>query len=316
MREVSEFKSIPGLSIPRLDWGINTPRVVLHVTLFALTAVSIIVFGVILPSVQVASIRQLPAAIGLLLQEPAMLSSGMSYACTLLAILLAHELGHYIACRYYGVRATLPYFIPAPTLVGTFGAFIRIKDMIRTRRALFDIGIAGPLAGFVIALPASFIGMLVAQPAPPPPIGASVTVFQDPLLFILLQEFWGFPKMVYWNPVYFAAWVGLLATSLNLLPVGQLDGGHVVYALIGKRGHRWAAWGIFALMTALAIVAYQRYQWAGWFVYVILLGLLLGLKHPPLADEQTPIGRSRIVIGIIGLIVFILTFMPFPISFS
>ena len=120
-------------------------------------------------------------------------------------------------------------------------------------------------------------------------------------------------KFMKWNPIYFAAWVGMLATSLNLLPVGQLDGGHVAYALLGRRGHRTVAIGIFGLMCILAVVSYRVHQWAGWFIYVAMLGILLGLKHPPVMDELVPLDRRRQLIGILGLIVFILSFMPFPI---
>jgi membrane-associated protease RseP (regulator of RpoE activity) len=222
-------------------------------------------------------------------------------------------MGHYLACRYYGIRASLPYFIPAPTFIGTFGAFIRIKEPITSRRALFDIGIAGPLAGFAVAIPAAFVGLLFAKPAPPPSPSGDYIVFQDPLMFMAIQRWFDLPTMMEWNPVYFAAWVGMLATSLNLLPVGQLDGGHVVYALVGRRGHRAVAISVFALVCVLAFVAYTRHRWPGWFLYVGLLGLMLGLKHPPLTDEHQPIDRPRWIVGLVGLVVFILSFMPFPI---
>jgi membrane-associated protease RseP (regulator of RpoE activity) len=223
-------------------------------------------------------------------------------------------MGHYLACRYYGIRASLPYFIPAPTFIGTFGAFIRIKQPITSRRALFDIGIAGPLAGFAVAIPAALIGMLIAEPAQPlAPTGSSI-VFKDPLFFIIIQQLFNVPTMIEWNPIYFAAWVGMLATSLNLLPVGQLDGGHVAYALLGRRGHRLVAQGVFAVICVLAVVAYSRHRWPGWFIYAGLLGLLLGLKHPPVADEHQPMDRLRLMVGVIGLVVFILSFMPIPIA--
>ena len=293
----------------RPQWVITTRQAIVHLSFFLVTSASIYLCGVLASDTSGTSLGQL-------ISDPKIRASGLTYTLTLVAILLAHELGHYVACRYYGIRASLPYFLPAPPIIGTFGAFIRIKDPIQSKRALFDIGIAGPLAGFAIALPTVLVGLMISQPAPPAPVGAGVMVFHDPLLLILLEKAFGFPRMVHWNPIYFAAWVGLLATSLNLLPVGQLDGGHVTYAILGKRGHRRAAGGIFLLMCVLAIVAYRQYQWAGWFVYVLLLGLLLGLKHPPVVDEDEPIGSARIVIGLVGLIVFALTFMPFPISFS
>lgn len=306
--------SIPSLSLTeRPPVEIRPPeltsrRLTLHLTLLLLTLVTTFVMGALM-SPDLRTWRQI-------VYDPRVISSGLAYSLTLIAILLAHEMGHYLACRHYRIRATLPYFIPAPTLIGTFGAFIRIKEPITSRRALFDIGIAGPLAGFAVALPASLIGLLIAEPAPPPPPHTESIIFQDPLLFILIQRLFDVPRMTEWNPIYFAAWVGMLATSLNLLPVGQLDGGHVVYALLGRRGHRAVAVGIFALVCVLAIIAYNRYHWPGWFLYVGLLGLLLGLKHPPLADEHQPLDHPRRLVGVVGLVVFVLSFLPFPIIVS
>ncbi len=311
MQEITEVHASPIWPLRHRDWGITRIRVMIHLGLFLLTLFSIFFFGVVFSSFSPGTplLRQF--------SDPRVLSSGLSYSLTLVSILLAHELGHYIACRYYGVRATLPYFLPAPTPpIGTFGAFIRIKDPITSRKALFDIGIAGPLAGFALALPTALIGMIYADPAPPSPLVHGVITFKDPLLYILMQKLFGFPAMVYWNPIYFAAWVGMLATSLNLLPIGQLDGGHVVYALLGRRGHRLVARGIFVLVCVLAVVAYSKYRWPGWFIYVALLAFLLGFKHPPVDDESEPIGKERVVIGLVGLLVFVLTFMPFPIAMS
>jgi membrane-associated protease RseP (regulator of RpoE activity) len=264
-----------------------------------------------------------PISLSQTLTDPEFIANGLAYSLTLITILLAHEMGHYLACRYYGVDATLPYFLPAIlpfqpylTMIGTFGAFIRIREPIRSRRALFDIGIAGPLAGFAFALPAAFIGLWIAEPAPPIPPGAGGMVFEDPLLFIAFTRLFDRPHVWEWNPVYFAAWVGILATSLNLLPVGQLDGGHVVYALLGRRGHRVIAFTMFAFICVLAIASYSRHQSPVWFFYVFILGLMLGLKHPPVADEDQPLDRTRVMIALVGLLVFILCFIPFPITFS
>ncbi len=288
-------------------------RVILHAVLFLSTLVTTFLAGAFfaLGSVEWENLSTA-------LTHPVVVSSGLAYAFTLLAILLAHELGHYLACRYYGIRASLPYFIPAPPVVGigTFGAFIRIQEPIRSRRALFDVGIAGPLAGFAVALPAAVVGLWFANPAPPIPSLEGTITFNDPALFILLQRAFDLPVMIQWNPVHFAAWVGMLATSLNLLPLGQLDGGHIAYALLGPKGHRWMARGIFFLMIGLAFYAYDRHRWIGWFVYVGLIGLLIGLKHPPLEDEQESLDRRRKILGIIALIVFALSFMPFPITIT
>ncbi|MBI3948928.1 MAG: site-2 protease family protein [Acidobacteria bacterium] len=302
-------------------------RLVLHAGLLVLTLVSCFFTGALmaLPSGPASEqILQDPklgatgepgwlAFIFAALRDPHLASSGLAYAFTLIAILLAHEMGHYLACRYYGVRSSLPYFIPAPTFIGTFGAFIRIKEPITSRRALFDIGIAGPLAGFAVAVPAAMVGLLLAEPAAPLPPTGNTIVFQDPLFFIGIQHLFDLPRMMEWNPIYFAAWVGMLATSLNLLPVGQLDGGHVVYAILGRRGHRAVAVSMFALICILAVLTYWIHRWPGWFIYAALLGLMLGLKHPPLVDEYVPIDRTRRIIGVVGLLVFALSFMPFPI---
>ncbi len=244
------------------------------------------------------------------------LISGFLFTFTLLTILGAHELGHYFACRYYGIRATLPFFLPAPpviTLFGTFGAVIKIKEPIRTRRALFDIGIAGPLAGFAFALPAAIIGLVFAKAADPTSAGGMQ--FNDPPLFLLLIKLFGLPKWINWNPVYWATWGALLVTALNLFPVGQLDGGHVLYAIFGRRIHKWISLGIFLAVATLAILSFVLYQSPIWFLWTFVLLFLLKVGHPPLVTEE-PLGRGRKILAVIALIVFLLCFMPFPITFA
>lgn len=248
------------------------------------------------------------------------LAQGMLFSFTLLTILGAHELGHYFACRYYGIRATLPFFIPAPpavTLLGTFGAVIKIKAPIRSRRALFDIGIAGPLAGFAFALPASIIGLIFSKAATPVD-PASLTTgiqFHDPLLFILVIDLLGLPKLIEWNPIYWAAWGTLLVTALNLFPVGQLDGGHVVYALVGKRIHRWVSAITAIAVVALAGLAFYLGRPPVYFLWAMVLLFLLKVGHPPVVDEE-PLGRGRIALAIVALLVFCFCFLPFPITTS
>src|SRR5258705_12178899 len=169
------------------------------------------------------------------ISNPGLLKSGLTFSTALLTILTAHEMGHYLACRYYGVRATLPFFIPAPPLflTGTFGAFIKMKSPIPSRRALFDIGLAGPLAGFVMLLPIAVIGILTLQSAPSPVAGGAI-IFNDPLLLRIIARITGRNLVdAQPNPYYMAAWIGLLVTSLNLMPVGQLDGGHGTFAGFG-----------------------------------------------------------------------------------
>jgi membrane-associated protease RseP (regulator of RpoE activity) len=242
------------------------------------------------------------------------LRSGLLFTFTLLMILGAHELGHYFACRHYGIRATLPYFLPAPpviSLFGTFGAVIKIKEPITTRRALFDIGIAGPLAGFAFALPASVIGLLMAEPVQPS--GLSGIQFHDPLLFILINKIFGLSQWINWNPVYWASWGALLVTALNLFPVGQLDGGHVLYAVLGRRIHRWVSLIVCISIATLAILSYKFYNSPMWFLWAFVLLFLFKVGHPPVAVEE-PLGKGRIILAFVALAVFVLCFLPVPIT--
>ncbi|HET9533253.1 MAG TPA: site-2 protease family protein [Blastocatellia bacterium] len=244
------------------------------------------------------------------------LVKGLLFSFTLLTILGAHELGHYFACRYYGIRATLPFFIPAPPAItpfGTFGAVIKIKEPIRTRRALFDIGIAGPLAGFVFAIPASFVGLLFAKAALPPTTGG--IQFNDPLMFMVIMELFGLPKWIDWNPVYWAAWGSLLVTALNLFPVGQLDGGHVLYAVAGPRIHKWVS---AIVCASLALLAGLSLAWHGspvWLLWTLVLLFLLKVGHPPVMEDEK-LGWARIALAVLAALVFLLCFMPFPITIT
>jgi membrane-associated protease RseP (regulator of RpoE activity) len=251
------------------------------------------------------------------------LMEGIVYSFTVLSILMAHEMGHYIACRWYGVRATLPYFIPAPIWpVGTFGAFIKIKSPIPSRRALFDIGIAGPLAGFVFAIPAALIAHYFAEPAAPADMSDGSIIINSPLLFKFFEHLFHLqpnnlflvPPGSQMNPIWWAAWIGVFMTSLNLLPVGQLDGGHVTYAALGRRGHRAVALASYVCVIALALYSVRDGLW-NWVVYAVLLTLVMRVGHPPVVDEDEPLGLARKLVAIIGLLVFVLSFMPFPITF-
>ena len=239
---------------------------------------------------------------------------GIVFSFTVLMILGAHEMGHYLACRYYGVPATLPYFIPSPVGIGTFGAVIKIKGRIPHKRALFDIGIAGPLAGFIFALPAAVIGIYFAQPSPAVPTGGDGMVFNDPPLFMAIARLLHVPINVDANPIWLAAWVGCLVTALNLLPVGQLDGGHVTYAIFGRRIHTYIARGIYLGVILLAVASYFRNGWMGWVIYIIILTLMIRVGHPPIDDEYEPLDRVRKLVAVFSLIVFLLCFMPAPIS--
>jgi membrane-associated protease RseP (regulator of RpoE activity) len=246
------------------------------------------------------------------------LANGIIYSFTIITILAAHEMGHYIACRWYGVRATLPYFIPVPfPPIGTFGAFIKIKSPIPTRRALFDIGIAGPLAGFVFAVPAAFVAHYFAVAATPPAADSEgLVIINGPLLFQLFEHLFHLPEFTEHNPVMWAAWVGVFMTSLNLVPVGQLDGGHVTFAVFGPRGHRAVALSCFLAIAGLAIYSgVYKHTWT-WLVYGVILILMLRVGHPPVLDDRESLGFARKLVAIIGLIVFILSFIPVPFSFN
>jgi membrane-associated protease RseP (regulator of RpoE activity) len=239
------------------------------------------------------------------------LMMGLPFAATLLGILLVHELGHYIGCRHYRVDATLPYFIPAPTLIGTFGAFIRIKSLIPSRRALFDIGIAGPIAGFAVAVPMTFIGLLLSH-ARTPDVPPSDVNFGMPLIFHLIHGIVALfshelavpLRDIVLHPVAVAAWVGMFATALNLIPGGQLDGGHILFAVL-PRVHRTAS-----RILALAMLPLGYFGWTGWLLWAVFL-LFTGTRHPqvPLYPELTPRRRA---LAVFALLMLVLTFLPAP----
>jgi membrane-associated protease RseP (regulator of RpoE activity) len=239
--------------------------------------------------------------------EPRLFLAGVPFAITLLGILLAHELGHYFACRYYHIRATYPFFIPAPTLIGTLGAFIRIRSPILNRRALFDMALAGPLVGFMLAVPA--LAVAIAQSKV---IAASqmepAFLFGQPLIERLLEAILR-PGLAHENlllsPVGRAAWVGMFATALNLLPAGQLDGGHILYTLTSN-WHKKISLGV-----ALALVPLAVRFWNGWAVWAVLL-VAIGFRHPPLMDPWEPLDRSRRIWAAAALAIFVLCFMPAP----
>jgi len=250
------------------------------------------------------------------IQHPPIILQGLTFSAALLAILLAHEMGHYVACRRYGVDATLPFFIPAPPLflAGTFGAFIKIKSQIPTRRALFDIGLAGPLAGFVVAVPVALLGILSLQVGPRIP-GHAIT-FNDPLLFRLLAgAFRVRLDNAATNPYYMAAWLGLLVTSLNLMPVGQLDGGHGTFAVFGLRAHKWIGRIAFVTMAVLALLGWFWHGSPSGFLFTVLLAIMLKVRHPQ-PGRMEPLGSGRIWIAFLTLIVFALSFWPFPITIT
>lgn len=246
--------------------------------------------------------------IGVLQARPILLLDGLAFSLTLMTILLAHELGHYFACRYYGIDASLPYFLPAPSPIGTLGAFIRIRSPIYTLRALFDVGVAGPLAGFVMLAPALAIGMANSKVIPGIAERGDL-IFGVPAIQRVTEWlfFPGVPSAdIYLHPVARAAWVGILATALNLLPIGQLDGGHILYAFAG----RWHKLLSRLFVVALAPLAFYTRSWS-WLVWAALL-FFFALRHPVICDEGK-LGGKRVALGLAALAIFLLTFTVVPI---
>lgn len=266
----------------------------LHLILFILTLLSTLVAGAIQAGVN-------------LLKEPEKIHKGLPFALTLMTILLSHELSHYFASRKHNTKATLPYFIPAPTIIGTFGAFIKMKSPIVTRKALVDIGASGPIAGFVISVIASITGLSFSEVVTIKETAGALSL-GDSLLFTILSNIvlgvTPDSHDILLHPVAFAGWIGLFVTSLNLIPVGQLDGGHIAYALLGEKHVRVSKILIWVLII-LGLL------WEGWAMWAILL-LILGLRHPPVLYWETPLNPRRRLIGWLALVIFILTFIPVP----
>jgi membrane-associated protease RseP (regulator of RpoE activity) len=257
------------------------------------------------------SVDEFVRAFKLLYQHPAALLSGLPFAATLLTILLAHELGHFFACRHHHIRTSYPFFVPAPTLIGTFGAFILLRSPIRNTRALFDVGASGPFVGFLFAVPALVYGVMNARVVPglADPANSDV-VFGVPLILQILARIFH-PNIsvdfLLLHPVGRAAWVGLFATSLNLLPAGQLDGGHILRSL-SARTHRLVSTFLPALLLFLGFFRH----WSGWYIWAALLFGLRFLRSAPIYDD-TPLDPDRRFAAVLALLIFLLCFMPAPI---
>jgi membrane-associated protease RseP (regulator of RpoE activity) len=250
--------------------------------------------------------------------QPSLLFLGLPFSLTLLIILLSHEMGHYLACRYYAIHATLPYFLPIPFFspIGTLGAFIRIKAPFVGSRALFDVGVAGPIAGFVFVIPALIIGIWHSQIVPLVPSEGllSFDKFGRPLLFEvvagLLLPYVGTNETINLHPIGWAAWFGLFATCLNLLPIGQLDGGHMTYALFGRRLHKVISLAFIFLLIPLGVLAWPT---PSYLVFATVL-FIIGLRHPQTLNDGEPVGKARFYVGLLALLIFLLCFIPIPIS--
>ena len=246
--------------------------------------------------------------------NPHYLFKALPFSITLMLILSMHEMGHYIASRIHNVEATLPYFIPAPTLIGTFGAFIKMKSPIYDKRALLDIGAAGPISGFIVSIPAVIIGFHLSEVSAAPKIfGATqIHIGSSILLFILSKIFAQTPPEGFdlvMHPIGFAGWIGLFVTSLNLIPVGQLDGGHVAYAVLGRKYEKMASFILFSL----AVIGV--FFWPGWLIWAVII-FFMGRKHPPSLNPYLELDFVRKIVAWIVLAIFFLTFIPVPFSFS
>jgi membrane-associated protease RseP (regulator of RpoE activity) len=244
----------------------------------------------------------------LLFQKPALVLSGVPASLTIMGILGVHELAHFFVARRHGLDSSLPYFIPVPFGFGTFGAIIRIRMPWENRKALFDVGIAGPLAGFLVALPLFFVGLLMSPAMPPLPDGVPLG---SPFLLQWVEK-WVYAIRdippdhdIYVNAMTFAAWFGLVVTGFNLLPIGQLDGGHVIFAVLG----RWAQ--IVGIVALVALFALGTFVWSGWYMWAAFI-MFSGWRHPPPLNTVAPLGKVRTLLGIAVLVLTVLLFTPSP----
>lgn len=286
-------------------------RLWLHVLLFVLTVASTTIAGALHYLAFMSEFAARPVSLSW-----GLLPNGLWYSATLLGILGAHEMGHYLYCRRYNVDATLPYFIPMPPLfflTGTLGAVIKIREAFPSRKVLFDIGVAGPIAGFVLLVPALFYGMTLSNVVPAPTEG-SVLFLGEPLLFKwAMHAVFGTVREGYtvnMHPMVFAAWFGMLATALNLLPFGQLDGGHITYATLGR-------WSTPISIVTVATAVFMTFVSVSWLVMTVMMVVMLfalGPRHPRVIDEYEALGAGRNTVAVLALIIFILCFTPVPIQ--
>jgi membrane-associated protease RseP (regulator of RpoE activity) len=266
----------------------STRRILIHVLLFLLTIGSTVLAG------------------------------GPAYSACLVLILFCHEMGHYFAARYYGVPATLPYFIPLPLFspFGTLGAVIKMRGMIPNRKALFDVGIMGPLLGVVVALPTAVAGIALSKVVERSQVGVSYAL-GDSILFTLICRVIHGPlpegKDILLHPIGFAGWAGLFLTAINLAPMGQLDGGHIVHALFFRKSTKIYQ-AVFLGFTVFAVALFVLYREMAWFFFLALIFFLVRLKHPPTLDDELPIGPRRFAFGIAALVFFAIALPPVPIK--
>jgi len=240
-------------------------------------------------------------------ETPIDLLKGIPFSLTLMIILGSHELGHYIATKKYKIKATLPYFIPAPTIFGTFGAFIKIKSPIYNRKALFDIGAAGPLIGFFFTIIAIFYGLNLSEVREISQSGGiffgSSLLFEFAARIVIGHIPEGFD--IFLSPVAYAGWIGMIVTALNLMPIGQLDGGHIIYAVFGEK-HKYIA------KTTFIALLFMSFIWLGWLIWAFI-GLIMKIRHPRILNDTEPLDKNRRRLGYLCLFIFVISFIPVPI---
>lgn len=292
---------------PALEPDVRRQPIVRHLVLFVATLLMTTVVGAQHYAGFLGSGAVLPTGW-------ALYQHGLWYSAAVLGILGAHEMGHYLACRYYRVDASLPYFLPAPLLAGTLGAFIRIRQPIPNKRELFDIGIAGPIAGFLVAIPVLFIGVSLSTMFKVPTTG-EVWIFGEPLLlkgviwFVWGTRDAGFDLNI--HPVAIAGWFGLVATLLNLFPFGQLDGGHISYAVLGRRSTQ-VSYATILCFLALSVVSLSWMVWTG---MMLAMMFFFGPHHPRTHDEDMPLDTGRLWLAGFAVVMFVLCFTPVPVTF-
>jgi membrane-associated protease RseP (regulator of RpoE activity) len=311
---MDEPSSVPG-PLARPVSFFAKPRLWLNISLFVLTVVSTFAVGIGWSANYryAEALSRHPELAGAVhpWRDPAVLGLSLLYAVVLIGILLAHEMGHYLTCRRNGVGATLPFFIPAPTLIGTMGAFIKITTPISRKRQLFDVGLAGPLMSFFLSVPALAVGMALSKAVPPAPASDGMIYFGEPLLSKIFSLIFfgkaGADLDVILHPVAFAGWVGLLVTAMNLFPLGQLDGGHIAYAVFGSKSRT------IGRVFLVVFVIMGIFFWMGWLIWALMI-MALGLRHPRTWDEDTALGRKRIGLAVLAVIMFVLSFIPDPVK--
>jgi membrane-associated protease RseP (regulator of RpoE activity) len=268
----------------------------LHIVLFIATFLTTLTAGALQKGINI-------------IKEPGRLIEGLPFAVTLMGILLCHELAHYIASKKHHTKATLPYFIPAPSIIGTFGAFIKMESPIITRKALIDIGASGPIAGFIISVVACIVGLAMSEAVVSEQKEGVGLALGGSILFAFLSNLviGNVPDNydILLHPIAFAGWIGLFITSLNLIPIGQLDGGHIVFAVFGER-HRYIS---IVLIGTLGILGF--FFWEGWLIWAVLM-IILGIRHPPVLYWEVPLDPKRKLISIAAFIIFAITFIPSP----